>query len=100
MKMFEINNDDVFMHHICSMVMLGFIVLLFTFMIAAVHDNIMDSINEVKEQASVLQQHYDDTVYENELLWTYIENVDTFKSLDDAVRYRDDLIEQLQFIDE
>lgn len=96
MKMFQINNEDVFMHHVLSMIVLGLMVLLFTFMISAVNDN----INEVKEQTSVLQQHYDDMVYENELLWTYIENVDTFKSLDDAVKYRDDLIEQLQFIDE
>ena len=100
MKMFQINNDDVFMHHLLSMLVIGLIVLLFTFMISAVYDNIMDNINEVKEQTSVLQQHYDDMVYENELLWTYIENVDTFKSLDDAVKYRDNLVEQLQFINE
>lgn len=57
-------------------------------------------IVEIKQNTSIIQQRYDDAVYENELLWQYIENIDTFKSLDDAVEYRDDLIEQLQFIGE
>lgn len=57
-------------------------------------------INEVKQNTSIIQQRYDDAIYENELLWQYIENIDTFKSLDDAVEYRDNLIEQLQFIGE
>ena len=57
-------------------------------------------IVELKQSTSIIQQRYDDAIYENELLWQYIENIDTFKSLDDAVEYRDDLIEQLQFIGE
>lgn len=57
-------------------------------------------IAEIKQNTSIIQQRYNDAVYENELLWQYIENIDTFKSLDDAVEYRDDLIEQLQFIEE
>lgn len=57
-------------------------------------------IVEIKQNTSIIQQRYDDAIYENELLWQYIENIDTFKSLDDAVEYRDDLIEQLQFIEE
>lgn len=57
-------------------------------------------IVELKQNTSIIQQRYDDAIYENELLWQYIENIDTFKSLDDAVEYRDDLIEQLQFIEE
>lgn len=57
-------------------------------------------IVEIKQNTSIIQQRYDDVIYENELLWQYIENIDTFKSLDDAVEYRDDLIEQLQFIEE
>lgn len=57
-------------------------------------------IAEIKQNTSIIQQRYDDAIYENELLWQYIENIDTFKSLDDAVEYRDDLIEQLQFIEE
>lgn len=47
-----------------------------------------------------ISERYEDLVYENETLWKYIENIDTFKTLDDAIEYRDDLIEQLQFIDE
>ena len=57
-------------------------------------------IVELKQNTSIIQQRYDDAIYENELLWQYVENIDTFKSLDDAVEYRDDLIEQLQFIEE
>lgn len=45
-------------------------------------------------------QKYDDLVYENEILWTYVENIDTCTSLDDAIQKRDDLYDLIQFIDE
>lgn len=50
--------------------------------------------------ADKLMQRYEDLVYENEVLWTYIENVDSFKTLEDAVSARDRIYEQIQFIDE
>ena len=43
---------------------------------------------------------YEDLVYENEILWRYIENIDTFKTLDDAIYARDRVYDQIQFIDE
>ena len=50
--------------------------------------------------ADTLMQRYEDLVYENEILWTYVENVDSFKTLEDAVSARDRIYEQIQFIDE
>lgn len=47
-----------------------------------------------------MTQRYDDLVYENEILWTYVENIDTFKSLDDAIEHRDNIYDLIQFIDE
>lgn len=43
---------------------------------------------------------YEDLVYENEILWTYVENIDTFKTLEDAISARDRIYSQIQFIDE
>ena len=52
-------------------------------------------------QVEQIQQHYDDLVYENEVLWKFIENLDTYKNLDDAVYYRDNCLpDYIQFIDE
>ena len=37
---------------------------------------------------------------ENCLLWDYIDNIDTYKSIDDAIKGKDDLKYNLQFLDE
>ena len=37
---------------------------------------------------------------ENCLLWDYIDNIDTYKSIDDAVKGKDNLKYSLQFLDE
>lgn len=52
-------------------------------------------------QVEQINQHYNDLVYENEVLWKFIENLDTYKNLDDAVYYRDNCLpDYIQFIDE
>lgn len=35
---------------------------------------------------------------ENEILYTFIENIDTYKSIEDAVKASEDVIEQIQFL--
>lgn len=35
---------------------------------------------------------------ENEILYTFIENIDTYKSIEDAVKASQDVIEQIQFL--
>lgn len=57
-------------------------------------------INNIEADLEYLKEDYKYTIQENDLIWSYIENVDTYKSLDDAIKYRDDLINHLQFIDE
>lgn len=57
-------------------------------------------INNIEADLKYLKEDYKYTVQENDLIWSYIENVDTYKSIDDAIKYRDDLINHLQFIDE
>lgn len=37
---------------------------------------------------------------ENSLLWDYIDNIDTYKSIDDAIEGKDNLKYTLQFLDE
>lgn len=57
-------------------------------------------INNIEADLKYLKEDYKYTVQENDLIWSYIENVDIYKSIDDAIKYRDDLINHLQFIDE
>ena len=57
-------------------------------------------LHDLDHNLSKMQRRYETVTRENEMLWRYIENVDTFKSLDDAVERRDSLIDQLQFLDE
>ena len=58
-------------------------------------------MNKTNKALDTMCQRYDDLVYENEILWTYVENIDTFKSIDDAVIARDKTVYDLiQFIDE
>jgi len=51
-------------------------------------------------QLDAMWDNYSKIVSENEILYSYIENVDTFVSLDDAIRHRDNLYDELQFLDE
>ena len=58
-------------------------------------------MNKTNKTLDTMCQRYDDLVYENEILWTYVENIDTFKSIEDAVKARDTSVYDLvQFIDE
>lgn len=57
-------------------------------------------INNIEADLKYLKEDYKYTIQENDLIWSYIENVDTYKSIEDAIKYRDDLINHLQFINE
>ena len=49
------------------------------------------STGEIPEDRNILNE-------ENEILYTFIENIDTFKSLEDAIKASEDVIEQIQFL--
>lgn len=53
--------------------------------------NIIKEKQELKLKYSVLQE-------ENDMLYDYIENIDTFKTLDDAIEASQDLIDQIQML--
>ena len=46
---------------------------------------------ELRIKYSILQE-------ENDMLYDYIENIDTFKTLDDAIEASQDLIDQIQML--
>ena len=52
------------------------------------------------EKLDVMTQEYNDLVYENDILWNYVGNIDTCTSLEDAIRRREDVYDLIQFIDE
>ena len=56
-------------------------------------------IGEIKNNNKLLNL-LGEEMEENCLLWDYIDNIDTYKSIDDATKGRDDLKYSLQFIDE
>lgn len=49
------------------------------------------STGEFPENRNILDE-------ENEILYTFIENIDTYKSIEDAVKASEDVIEQIQFL--
>ena len=60
----------------------------------------MDKISNLKAENVVLIEQYRDLEEENDTLYNFIENIDTFKTLDDAVESSQDLMDYLQFKDE
>ena len=74
--------------------------LIVTFIISLDAIRAIKKINNIEADLEYIKEDYKYTIQENDLIWSYIENVDTYKSIDDAIRYRDDLINHLQFIDE
>lgn len=57
----------------------------------------MDKISNLKAENVALIEMYRDSQEENDTLYQFIENIDTFKTLDDAVESSQDLIDYLQF---
>ena len=49
------------------------------------------STGEFPEDRNILDE-------ENEILYTFIENIDTYKSIEDAIKASQDVIEQIQFL--
>ena len=60
----------------------------------------MDKISNLKAENVVLIEQYRDLEEENDTLYNFIENIDTFKTLDNAVESSQDLMDYLQFKDE
>lgn len=58
--------------------------------------------NVVKDSktSDIINEAFQDCIDENEILWTYVENVDTCTSLEDAIAKRDSILYQIQFLDE
>lgn len=86
-----------------DLILFLFAVLLMSLLFVAYTFIVARAVNTISNQSCQVQElytSYRQTIEENEMLWTYIENVDTYKSIEDAVEYRDSLIEQLQFLDE
>lgn len=61
---------------------------------------ISDVKSDYKSKEIALIEQYRDLEEENDILYSFIENIDTFKTLDDAVESSQDLIDYLQFKDE
>ena len=84
-------------HHYSMLILLCMICLFTSFGFGKIDKQVAHTATQVEQ----IQQHYDDLVYENEVLWKFIENLDTYKNLDDAVYYRDNCLpDYIQFIDE
>lgn len=58
--------------------------------------------HEIKDSktSDIINEAFQDCIDENEMLWTYVENIDTYTSLEEVIQGRDNLYYQLQFIDE
>ena len=61
---------------------------------------ISDIQSDCKSKEIALIEQYRDLEEENDILYSFIENIDTFKTLDDAIESSQDLMDYIQFIDE
>lgn len=57
----------------------------------------MDKISNLKAENVALIEQYRDIEEENDILYSFIENLDTYKNLDDAVESSQDLMDYIQF---
>lgn len=63
--------------------------------------NHIKKTSQTYDMVTQMEQNYSDLAYENEILWSFVENLDTYKSLEDAVDWRDNhLPDLIQFVDE
>lgn len=58
---------------------------------------VSDVKSDYKSKEIALIEQYRDIEEENDILYSFIENIDTFKTLDDAVESSQDLMDYLQF---
>lgn len=61
---------------------------------------ISDVQSDYKSKEAALIEQYRYLEEENDILYSFIENLDTYKDLDDAIQASEDLFDYLQFKDE
>lgn len=76
---------------ILSIILVILSILAGSFLIGENAYNKIKEKEELKLKYSILQE-------ENDMLYDYIENIDTFKTLDDAIEASQDLIDQIQML--
>ena len=76
---------------IIAKILIVLFILIDGFIIGKTIYNTNKEKQELKIKYSVLQE-------ENYMLYDYIENIDTFKTLDDAIEASQDLIDQIQML--
>lgn len=59
---------------------------------------ISDVQSDCKSKEIALTEQYRKLEEENDMLYNYVENIDTFKTLDDAIEASQDLIDQIQML--
>lgn len=59
---------------------------------------ISDVQSDCKSKEIALTEQYRNIQEENDMLYHYVENIDTFKTLDDAIEASQDLIDQIQML--
>lgn len=67
------------------------ILLIGNYLIRKTTNNIFKEYKELKLKYSVLQE-------ENNMLYNYVENIDTFKTIDDAIEESQNLIDEIQML--
>lgn len=59
---------------------------------------VSDTQSDYESKIIVLTEQYRELEEENDMLYDYVENIDTFKTLDDAIEASQDLIDQIQML--
>lgn len=59
---------------------------------------VSDTKSDYESKEIALIKQYRELEEENDILYHYVENIDTFKTLDDAIEASQDLIDQIQML--
>lgn len=77
---------------------LSYIILIVAIVVIVISIFVVSDIkSDYKSKEIALIEQYRDLEKENDILYSFIENIDTFKTLDDAVESSQDLMDYLQF---
>lgn len=71
--------------------------IILMFIIVGICFSVIDKISNLKAENVALIEQYRDIEEENDILYSFIENLDTYKDLDDAVESSQDLMDYIQF---
>lgn len=88
-------SKPAFIITICNLFLVVVLLVSITFQF-----RITSKIDDMAEDVETMRMNYMYVVIENEAIYEYIDNLDTYKTFNDALKGREELYSQLQHLEE